>query len=614
MSCSTDTVKDHPELSWVTEGGIIATAGDCVSWQNLVTIRLAYNDLWDLLDTEDRTLGNKYGWSNLVPDDPPKDKKEEIEPLATIKGFFSLEFDINGDLIQALFLTPASDDLTTIGGRAYHGVSNYTYNSDVHMGLWTNWYGPWVVYLTDSCFGCTGFGLEWPCIGPIRRTIYCNGSASYIYIDDAPGMEVQGIWGIPGSFGADDGRSAPMPDGLCNLNFDWRGDSGTVGRDKLVSIINRLFPKTVCAHITDPCDVTLPMCCDNMYATAYYTERWEGVNGNAMTPCGDETMTTRYLKYVSVGVKEQSGSPGTMEGAFEGVVTQVITANHLNRVWSKLEYSLNNKNLRRCFHFQCGDGKHIWYHKQPVPMRLGSGTPSLAERLRNAEETICEVCNTEPVVDTNICACQFNELYHVIKTYLNTACTCQQVGTPTEGQLRVAFGSNDTCDCCLGKCCYDCTCEEGVTEQDCYGRTALYNGPLWIGPYLPGESEMDSKLGTMKPCGCYVEGDIPYNSGEHETCKETCGSPSPTDCGVCDQTIYLTQSQYDPVTGMCRPSECICCPDETGCHCGAECCCCADNERPQLTYNTETMTNTCTCVPDLCNDSAGPTKSGFGGI
>lgn len=549
---------------WTTDGGQVAAKTDCVSWADLIKIRQDYNDLWDLLNLEFRAPGVKYGFSS----GGLENKKEQTSALATANGFFSLRFDETGVCDEIFYLTPRPiGDSTTIGNRLMNMPVHYSYYDDPST------YGPWVVYLTDPCYGCTGFGLQALDIPyDLGRKIVCNGADVMI---DAEVMSGHCIWAPEG---CDPLRMNTLPSGICNFNFDWRSEAYS----KLVPIAEDMFQKTQCMPAGSLCQDFVEMCC-NVYMAAYYTEEWNTPEDG----CSGEGEVFRRLKYVTMGI--DSGG----EGVFKGIVTQVIKAAHLSEITDRVKYALDNKPLRHCSYDQCGEPKSVWERSETVHTIVSSG--SCIGQRPTADPGSCSVCETSPAFGGVICACQFNEISHIINKYLASTCQCADTSNAYFGQTLVGFGSLSDCDCCVGRCCKDCGCgEDLVSEADCLAQGSTSgNGPVWIGTYADGESIGNSKLGTQKPCGCYELGEPFYDTYDALQCRQICGAQS---CGVCSPSVINPDN-----------CECVCCPDETGCSYGVDCGCCQKDYRPQR----NAFTGECECVSDPCPTS-GSGGSGFG--
>lgn len=483
----------------------MANRGECVSWSDLLSIREGYNTLWDLLKLEDRTggIGFKYGFSS----DTKKDRKEEIESLAIVQGFFNLTFDSFGDCYEIYFLLPPDEYATgattpyygdgtqTLGGRLQKLGTDYWYEKN-------NGYGPWVVYLKDKCFGCTGFGLQSEKIEyHDGRTIVCGGVSKKI---DNPSKLGQCIWRKNDS--CDFTHISEVPKKLCNFNFDWREEAD----DKLIQRASGMFPVSICADPGDPCGSPSKVWCCNSYAKAYYTEEWNDQLG-VVCP-GDKIY--RRLKYISMGItgtEDEQTEDGKEQGIFEGTATQLIEAVHLMNILNRVKNKLHRAPLRKCEYDQCKSTPEdpvTWSFKDPVPTLLPPGQECIGERQTLPDSRACNVCEKQAETGEVICACQFNEIKHIVNKYIASTCSCYKPESSV-GKTLVSFGPTSTCDCCEDCCCEGetgCSCDE-VAECCCcprdYKPELQPNGKCKCvsDPCLPPDGDPGGGSGSGDPGG-----------------------------------------------------------------------------------------------------------------
>jgi hypothetical protein len=449
--------------------------GSCVKWWELVTLRRKFNDLWDLLKKENRQPNVKYGFST----DEEENAKEQTEwSLADIEGFVSVRFDENGDYDEIYFRITAGDIIRRLNGLG----SSYSYRNQV--GGQSADFGPWIVYLNDPCYGCTGFRFQHADI-PYRRTISCNcmnnGDGCFPNIDiDPEGWKAQCIWNR--DLGCDAERGAtPISDWqqYCHFNFDWR--SAPFYQTKFGDVAKKLFAKEICAPVEKPCTVARNYCCDE-FALAHYTEEFMDhslcpQNETAIAagrPFNEWPYRKRRLKWVSLGVtltnpqdEQQPFDDDTFfccdntitGGVFKGWVTQKISAIHLTNIWDRVNNVLGGQTLRKCEYEQCDyhpeDNKDaVWKFKEKVPMFVENGdAPDIMDRKNNPNSTVpsCNNCERTDVGEP-ICACNFNDINGMLEEYLGARCTCiggtrAAVEDINEKTLSM-FGPVDECSCC----------------------------------------------------------------------------------------------------------------------------------------------------------------------
>ena len=542
MSCKNDQ-------DW--EGSYVYKT-DCVQWTDLVTLREKFNEFWDLLKKEEKQNSVKYGYRTETDNSA---KEQTTHDLATINGFCSVRFNEAGNYDEIYFKITSGSILSRLEGLS----SQYSYANPVG-GQAAN-YGPWIVYLKDPCYGCTGYRFQNRDI-PYGRTIVCNDQSIEI---DPSTWKAQCIWTLSGGCDASSGATVISDwQQYCHFNFDWRSSYA----QKFGNVAKELFAQgPICVPKDDPCTVSRNYCC-NEYALAHYTE--EGMdhslcpeNETAIATGGPLPYRRRRLKWVSLGVnltnpqdEEQPFDDDTFfccnnsitGGVFEGHVTQKISAIHLTDMWDRVNTMVGGKPLRKCFYNQCKyyqeeDKKYRWLHKQSVPMYAGGTTPDMMDR----KET-CENCD-KTSVGANICACNFNDINALLGEYLAMECSCEGE-SKYKGESLISVGSITDCNCCKTKCCCDCECLDDITQEECLKKSCKKNGPKWLGVYEKGDSEDDKKMGDNKPCGCFEGGDEPDPKFPDVTCMEICGKKAACcydNNGSCCET--LTKCDCDDKKG-----------------------------------------------------------------
>jgi hypothetical protein len=492
----------------------------CVQWYQLVTLREKFNEFWDLLKKEEKQNSVKYGYRSNTDKSA---QEQTTNDLATINGFCSVRFNEAGNYDEIYFKITSGSILQRLNGLG----SSYSYANPVG-GQVAN-YGPWIVYLKDPCYGCTGYRFQNADI-PYRRSIVCNDIS--INNIDSDAWKAQCIW--PSCTGS--GTVISDWQQYCHFNFDWRSSYA----EKFGDVAKKLFAKEICAPFGDPCTVSRNYCC-NEYALAHYTEEFMN---HSLCPQNETAIATgsplpyrkRRLKWVSLGVtltnpldEEQPFDDDTFfccsnsitGGVFEGHVTQKISAIHLTDMWDRINTMVGSKPLRKCFYNQCkyyqeNDKKYRWLHKQSVPMYAGGSTPDMMDR-----KDTCQNCDRTSV-GANICACNFNDINALLDEYLAMECSCEGE-SKYKGESLVSVGSVEDCNCCKTKCCCDCKCEDDITQEECLKKSCKKNGPKWLGVYEKGDSKDDKKMGDNKPCGCWEGGDEPDPKFPDVSCMEICG-------------------------------------------------------------------------------------------
>jgi hypothetical protein len=524
----------------------------CVQWTDLVELRVKFNEFWDLLKKEEKQNSNKYGYSS----ETSEDSKEQIEySLADIQGFCSVRFNESGNYDEVYFVITGGDII-----RRIDGITNgYSY-ANQPSGQPAN-YGPWIVYLKDPCYGCTGFRFQNFDI-EYSRSITCNDQ----YIDniDPDPWKAQCIW--PSCTGT--GTVISDWQQYCHFNFDWRASYA----QKFGDVAKKLFARgPICVPKDAPCTVSRNYCC-NEYALAHYTEEYMD---HSLCPQNETAIAAgspqsawpyrrRRLKWVSLGVnltnpqdEEQPFDDETFfccnnsitGGVFEGHVTQKISAIHLTDMWDRINTMVGGKPLRKCFYNQCKyyegeEKKYRWLHKESVPMYASGSTADIMDR-----KDTCNNCD-KTSVGANICACNFNDINALLDEYLAMECSCEGESNKYKGESLISVGSVTDCNCCKTKCCCDCKCEDDITEEECLKKQCKKNGPKWLGVYEKGDSKDDKKMGDNKPCGCFEGGDEPDPKFPDVNCMEICGKEAACcydNNGSCCET--LTKCDCDDKNG-----------------------------------------------------------------
>ena len=528
----------------------------CVQWTDLVALREKFNEFLDLLKKEEKEDGVKYGYRTETDNSA---KEQTTHDLATINGFCSVRFNEAGNYDEIYFKITSGSILSRLEGLS----SQYSYANPVG-GQAAN-YGPWIVYLKDPCYGCTGYRFQNRNI-PYGRTIVCNDQSIEI---DPSTWKAQCIWTLSGGCDASSGATVISDwQQYCHFNFDWRSSYA----QKFGNVAKELFAQgPICVPKDDPCTVSRNYCC-NEYALAHYTEEYmdnwscpenETAIAGGATSLSELPYRMRRLKWVSLGVnltnpkdEEQPFDDDTFfccnnsitGGVFEGHVTQKISAIHLTDMWDRVNTMVGGKPLRKCFYNQCKyyqeeDKKYRWLHKQSVPMYAAGTTPDMMDR----KET-CENCD-KTSVGANICACNFNDINALLGEYLAMECSCEGE-SKYKGESLISVGSVTDCNCCKTKCCCDCECLDDITQEECLKKSCKKNGPKWLGVYEKGDSVDDKKMGDNKPCGCFEGGDEPDPKFPDVTCMEICGKEAACcydNNGSCCET--LTKCDCDDKKG-----------------------------------------------------------------
>jgi hypothetical protein len=452
--------------------------GSCVKWWQLTQLRTSFNQFWDLLKKEDREEGLKYNYIT----EQQEGAKEQRDNLADIEGFCSVRFDESGNYDEIYFVITGGDIIRRIDLLA----TQYSYANTVgNQG--TN-FGPWIVYLNDPCYGCTGFrfqnfDIEYP------RGITCKDNA--IFNIDPDLWKAQCIW--PSCTGS--GTVISDWQQYCHFNFDWRASPHY--QNKFGDVAKRLFYSgPICVPKDRPCTVARKFCC-NEYALAHYTEEYMDhslceENKSAIAaglPLSAWPYRRRRLKWVSLGVtltnpldEQQPFNDETFfccdnaitGGVFKGWVTQKISAIHLTDIWDRVNSMVGGQTLRDCEYNKCKyhpetNKDEKWKYKDSVPMYVQGDSPDIMERKIPNSTGPCTSCERVNVGNP-ICACNFNDINGVLDEYLGATCLCiggdkASLKDDSEKTLTM-FGPLSTCSCC---------CEVEVKTISAYSQLHGYS-------------------------------------------------------------------------------------------------------------------------------------------
>ena len=469
MSCTNDQLWPWRTLfgsSYFYE----ANVGDCVKWgipgsghfiydtgggTGLMLLRVMYNEVWDLLNNETGAGRNgthvKYGSAG---------NQEQIEELATIKGFFSVKLDITHTVQEVYFIITGG----TILDRIDEIGTNYSY---VSGGI----FGDWIVYLNDPCFGCTGFKFN-QVVPTYPRTVQYNGEE----ISDPTTYRVQPITS----------SSVPAPPltnsgSICNMNVDWGATPDELdAMSKTAVAIAQKYSK--CYPLGDSSFTPEEPfgCGGSVSATGILTE---AISGTPPATCPTGSVY-RWVEFVNIGA----------DAAFVGVVTQEIKATHLGDIWDGLSGAggqLRNPALLTCVgeSYLLSDSDD--YYTDPDVIALDPrylflygayiGLSDLAQRWSSGTGagSICSTCaEGHPSSSTDICACQWNELVKIMSLLVTP---CSGTGGISYTPDVSAFGPIDTYNCVIGLCCTD----DPDTSDDNSFAGCMAVGGTWT-PYPDG--------------------------------------------------------------------------------------------------------------------------------
>ena len=402
MACKDDS-------SWPNAG--TATKDECVTWNELITLRKKYNEVYDELKKYkiELKLGSgraKYGDSS---------HNEEIEALATVNGFMSIKIDTSGNFEETRFIITGG----TINDRIPSNGS-YDYNhSD---------FGDWIVYIKSDCYGCGGWKLEeggahYP------RYMCCGGDTSTCGDMDSTDWKSQDYVG----------RS--VDSGICNFGREWATDYMDV-MDACISGC----PKKMCVCDEWPdCGVNVSECC-NIQLRYTWSNHFDALGPvgsgygdagcNVTSALCPQNHEKRGLKWI--GSHEPSSS-------YTGYVTQVITAEHINDMWTAIEPAFGGGNRTGADWNYCSDTAKKWKKNNNID-------------LSHLQLRDCKKC-CKPAASEAICACQVNDLMHVLTKMLDMTCTCDPTVSKQEfkGQTMFKIVHPDTPsieDCpCFVLCC-----------------------------------------------------------------------------------------------------------------------------------------------------------------
>jgi hypothetical protein len=587
------------------EGGSFTEIGQCVTWDKLVAVRLSWNRVWELLKKEERAPEYRYGWGSpsgnkYSPDGWKtgcKNRREEIESLADIRGYISIRLDYWGNVDAVAFVIDGGSILNRL---SYQGVacssqscggcqgqeSKYAYTDNRGMGRWG-------AHLKDPCHGCTIFTLDAKCDvrkeDIVYQTVILDVIEDYYKKGPNTACPINRHWQWlynPSSMPVMEG----MPN-ICGIEFDWRSSQGI----QIFKSALDLFPvKMKCADEQDPYTTIIENCC-GVNAIAHWTEEWDPADqGSAYYQCPEDEIIPgafapgnirrfckRRIKYID------------LYNGFYGHVTQIIRAKHLNHIWGMVQGL--SKTLRECKQEKCeykhgAEKKNTWVYKDQVP-QVGK-KETLQQRNAGSNCDYCEL----PKVGQPICSCEWDDLKHLLDAEL-TGVSCLdewrvKAGTkrPGDGPPYLRYGEPDSapteCSQCIGKCCYNCKCE-GMTENDCMNieelklkdlKEELKAGPVWLGVY----GQTNGNYIDTKCTGCDKRGDpLPCNGWEEGDTHdpdmylfEICGAKSA--CHSMKKEIDLeTLKEIGDFICMdkgdeCKSGECeCCCMDATKCQCDA---------------------------------------------
>jgi hypothetical protein len=459
MACKDDS-------SWPNAG--TATKDECVTWNELITLRKKYNQVVDELDKYNikLMLANgraKYGDSS---------HNEEIEPLATVNGFMSIKIDTSGNFEETRFIITGG----TINDRIPSNA-DYDYNhSD---------YGDWIVYIKSDCYGCGGWKLE---EGGDHYPRYrcCGGNASTCGDMDSSSWKSQNYVG----------RS--VDSGICNFGREWASNY----MDVMNACISAC-PKTMCVCDTWPnCGQEVSECC-NINLKYHWSNHFDFLGpvgiGYGSPNCNvDATLCPQ--NHEKRGIK-WIGSHEPSSG-YTGYVTQVIKARHLTDIWAAIEPAFGGGNRTGDDWNYCSGDDKVWKKDNNITLSH--------LQLRDCEKC-CRPGSGEP-----ICACQVNDLMHVLTKMLNMTCTCDGKTSADQwkGKTMFKIGHPDT------PTVKDCPCFE-LCCKDMDG-----------GPYAETESvSLDNRTPTFSSCN---------QSGS------PCGDAESGSCGGATQTTYIESTKEWP--------------------------------------------------------------------
>lgn len=584
MSCKNDD-------NW--EDGSHTTIGNCVHWPDLTIIRNLYNNAWDLLKREEQSYSYKWGWGSApcsqnapstCDETAGKTKREETEGFASIGGFITirLKYPLSNSYTSytggasfdsSSFIITGGDILYrlsyTNGGCNCSG-SKYGYEFGGHRQQ-----GEWGAYLIDPCYGCTLFELDNSCDVRKQDIFYKNNLIDVL--EDHYGLGVSTACPINRHWQTlSSGSAFPNYQNVCNVDVEWRTAKG----QEIIKSAMDLFPvKIKCAKEDDPYTTTIENCC-GIIAKAHWTEEWDGPDiGSAYDLCPkDYVDPTLYapgniIRWVRRRIKWIDIHPPAV---FGGYVRELIMAKQIGDMWDGLDV-IDGQTLRRCKLEKCEyknsqSPKDIWVYKDSVPLREKNSLQS-----REASGS-CDYCE-QPATGGSICSCQFDDIFHVVATEMvETAACLDEYGEkvqprPGDGEPYFMLGNTETCSDCLGKCCYDCKCED-LTEVDCMNIQEVKdlpeppkNGPIWIGPYGFDDSCKDCKnRGEPKPCGGWKTGDPEddYDEGKVKLCGITSAC-----CGMTKGPLDDKGVPDPDWKCSCQPSpSCSCCCEQlTECEC-----------------------------------------------
>ena len=453
MACENDS----------TWPGVAVSAGSCVSWSDLLSLRKAYNKARDECA--------KYGIELFLGSGRPKygdaPYKEEIEPLATINGFISIKLTpgANPAFSETRFIITGG----TINDRIPAPNDNYTYNHGD--------FGPWIVYIKSDCYGCGGWKLEEG--GDHYPRYRCCSGNSCADMD-------------PNDWKSQNYPGRGVSPDICNLGRKW----GSQYMDVINSCIKNATPKTMCICDTNPsCDSSGEECC-NINQQWHYSNYFDMI-GPTGAAYGDPSCSASAQlcpqNHEKRGIKWIRGHD---QG---GYVTQVIRANHINDMWNAIEPAFGGGNRTGADWKYCKGDTDVW--KKDDNIDLG--------RFRYRD---CNRC-CYPNSGQFICACQVNDLHYVLGKMIGNTCTCDAKTAADEwkgkAMWKIVVGGTPSLEACpcFELCCGDMQTLETVTfddtgpSQSCQCGGACCGGKSECG----GASVTNTEESTIEWPDCFMK-------------------------------------------------------------------------------------------------------------
>lgn len=409
-----DKGEENPTLSLGWNGNNIVWKQECVYWSHLLQLRNLYNQV------RDECL--KYGIELMLPTGRPKygepGHREEIEPLATINGFFSIKMTggQSPQFDETRFIITGG----TINDRIPAPNPDYEYAA--------NDYGPWIVYLKSECYGCGGWELERSGDHyPRYRCCYGN------YCADMDPLE----WKSQNYVGR------TTEGGICNLGREW-GDNYM----DMVEHCMALSPRFQCVcDDYPPCDDYRNECCQQ--DVMWHFSNFYDVLGPSGATYGDPNCNVDALQCPTIYEKRGIKWIGSHEpsSGYQGYVTQVIKAKHLSDIWTAIQPALTGQHRV---------GRDWYYCKDRNDKKWNKDASVNWETFRYRFEQ-CQKCDAPPAESEPICACEMNDLAYVLNKMLNNTCIC--VGTSKEfagkDMWKIVASGTPTKEECSCPCVFD---------------------------------------------------------------------------------------------------------------------------------------------------------------